>query len=69
MMVDVIVVCEEPSEATFVRDIFLDILLAHETYLYPRLISTSPTAKGGASIGTGASATCVTPLENVKIPT
>lgn len=47
-MTDVIVVGEGQTEVTFVRDVLAPELDGNGVFLYPRLISTSRGAKGGA---------------------
>lgn len=47
-MIEVIVVCEGRTEEAFVKEVMQPALSAASIYLYPRLISTSAQAKGGA---------------------
>ena len=47
-MIEVIVVGEGPTEETFVRDVLVRPLAEREVFLHPRLIPTSPSARGGA---------------------
>lgn len=50
-MTHVITVCEGQSEEAFVREIIYPALIGLEIYVQPRLIPTSPHAKGGALDG------------------
>lgn len=50
-MTDVVVVCEGQTEESFVRELLAPDLGKRSVFLQPRLISTSPGAKGGALTG------------------
>lgn len=50
-MTQVIVVCEGQTEERFVKEILARSLWVEDLYLYPRLIPTSPTSKGGSLSG------------------
>ena len=47
-MSEVIVVCEGQTEEVFVNEILTPTLVGRETFLFPRLIPTSPGSKGGS---------------------
>lgn len=50
-MTQVIVVCEGQTEERFVKEVLARSLWVDDLYLYPRLIPTSPTSKGGSLSG------------------
>ena len=50
-MTQVIVVCEGQTEERFVKEVLARSLWVEDLYLYPRLIPTSPTSKGGSLSG------------------
>ena len=47
-MTDVVVVCEGQTEEAFTKQVLYPSLSLHNVFVQPRLIATSPRAKGGA---------------------
>lgn len=47
-MTGVVVACEGPTEGVFVQSVLVPVLAERAIYLEPRLIATSPGAKGGS---------------------